>query len=290
MTELAFERRCREWAEQAGVRWETLRYQRPEAGGETVAHKLTPAGSPAAVTITVHGAGNDALFAMVGLFQRLLAAGHQIVAFDLDGHGRSSTTRLSADAAPSAIPAALAATGVGHADLPLHLVGISLGGAITLASLPELPAPLHSAVLIAAPLRIEFSRAAILRELGPPLLQALIRERSHYGLTGLIPSFGPFKRGTYPLRLADTPPAGAFGYVEVLNDILDRLALLSAARATQVPVLLAYGGRDRLVPPSQGRLLHEAIPSSELLVAPGETHLSVHLAPEVVRRVLEWVT
>src|SRR5690606_37666446 len=125
---------------------------------------------------------------------------------------------------------------------------------------------LASAVLMAAPLRIDFSWRSALGELRLPLLRALLRGRADYGPGGLVPSFGPFKRGTYPLRLAVPPGRGAFGYVEVLDAALERLRLEEAARRVEAPVLLVYGGLDRIVPPEQGRRLARLLPRAELLL------------------------
>lgn len=287
--ELAYERGFREWAAAAGVGWERIRYPRPEAGGETVAHRLTPPGPPRGVVLAVHGAGNDALFSLVGLFKRLLGRGLEVFTFDLDGHGRQGDTRLAPESIASAVPAAVARAGAAGRGLPLHAVGVSLGGAVLLGSLPALdPAP-ASAALVCAPLRVRFSWGAMARELGPGLARTVWREREHYGLTGLIPSFGPFKREIYPLRLGTDPGPGPFGYVEALNRTLRSLRLEEAARATTVPTLLVYGARDRLVPPEQGERLAELLPRSELLVLRDETHLTTPLAPRAVGRMLRWI-
>jgi alpha-beta hydrolase superfamily lysophospholipase len=287
--ELAYERGLREWVEARGCAWERLRYPRPEAGGETVAVRLAPSGEPAGVVLAVHGAGNDALFALVGLFKELLSRGYEVFTFDLDGHGRESTTLFSARSVGGAVAAALARSGAAERGLPVHAVGISLGGAVLLGSLPTLsPAP-ASAALLCAPLHVELSWAAIRRELGAPLLRTLWRERGHYGLTGLIPSFGPFRRETFPLRLGDPPGPGGFGYVQVLNQAIDSLALEDAARATRVPVLLEYGSRDRLVPLEQGERIAALIPHAELLALEGETHLTTPLAARAVARLLRWI-
>lgn len=285
--ELGYERRFREWAAARGHGWERLRLPRPEAGGESRGYRITPAGGARGVALAVHGAGNDALFALVGVFKRLLASGLEVVTFDLDGHGREGATRFAPATVASAVPAIAEASGAARRGLPLHAIGVSLGGAILLAALPALGA--RSAVLMCAPLRIHLSWGAIGRELGPGLARTLWRERGDYGLTGLIPSFGPFKRDVYPLRLGVEPGRGPFGYVDALNATLGSLSLEDAARRTTSPVLLVYGARDRLVPAEQGESLARLIPRSELLTLPRETHLTAPLSPAAVARVLEWV-
>lgn len=288
MTEFAWERAFREWAEREGVGWTPLRFGRSGSAEETTAVRLTPAGPTRAVVLALHGAGNDALFGWVGLFKRLLSRSFEIFTWDLEGHGRATATRFAAETAAGWVEAAARRSGAEERGLPLHAVGVSLGGALLLHSLPALP-QVASAALLAAPLRIRFGRRAVLGELGLPLLRTLWREREHYGLTGLVPSFGPWKRETYPLRLAADPGPGAFGYVEALNAALDALRLEDAARAARVPVLLVYGGRDRLVPPEQGERLARLLPHSRLLRLPRESHLTAPLSGAATEAVIEWM-
>lgn len=287
--DLPFERDFRRWCNDKGIDWRSARYARRAAGGEAWGHRFIPPGEAAGSVLLVHGGGNDALFALTGLIGDLATRGLEIFSFDVDGHGRGSSTVLSAVPARECVAAALEAWPDRPPGRPLHAIGISLGGSILLHSLPRLDSTISSATLISAPLRIELSADAIRRELGLPLLATVWRERNRYGLTGLIPSFGPFRRGAYPLRLAEPPGPGAFGYVEVLNRILESLDLERAARETRVPVLLVYGGRDLLVPADQGRRLNELLPASELLMLDRETHLSTPLAPPATERLFAWI-
>jgi pimeloyl-ACP methyl ester carboxylesterase len=282
-----FEGAFRRWMEPRGMGWEALRYPRPEAGGEARAYRLSPSGPPRGRVLVAHGAGNDALFGFVALFKALLADGYELFSFDMDGHGRESTTRLSAAAMGGAVPAALERAGAGD-GVPLHAVGVSFGASVLLRALADLPGTFRSAVLMVAPLRIRFSALHVARELGARSWATLLREREHYGLSGLVPSFGPIKRGAYPLRLEDPPP-GAFGYVEALNGLLDGMRLEEAAAAADAPTLLVYGARDRVVPPEDGERLHAQLPRSELRVLARETHLTTPLAPAAVAETVAWL-
>jgi pimeloyl-ACP methyl ester carboxylesterase len=282
----AFEQQFRHWTESRGMAWTMLRYPRPEAGGEVRAVRMRPAGRPRARVLVTHGAGNDALFGFVGLFKALLEAELEVFSFDMDGHGRESTTTLSADAVRGAVPAAMAQAG--DDGLPLHAVGVSFGGSVLLRALADLPGRFASAVLMVTPLRIRFSPVAVAREMGARSWAVLLRERGHYGATGLVPSFGPIKRGAYPLRLA-SPPPGAFGYVGALNEMLDGLALEDAASRADVPVRLLYGGRDAVVAAEDGRRLHARLPRSELRILERETHLTTPLAPTAVAESVAWL-
>jgi alpha-beta hydrolase superfamily lysophospholipase len=280
--ELGYERRFRLWAQREQIRIQRVAYWR--AGGETTAFRLIPPGRPRAMVVVCHGAGNDAMFGFVGLFTELLTNGYEIFTFDLDGHGRFSTTRWRADEAPAAIAHAVEQSGVRQQGLPLHLLGISLGGSLLIHALRDLPAT--SAVVIASPLRISVSPRTILREVGWRSIRALWRERRYYGLFGLVPAFGPFKRSLYPVRLSG--PDGRFGYIRELNDTLLDLDLERAAAGATAPVLLLYGERDLTAPPKHGRVLREALRNGELQVLPSGTHLTTPVAEETIRSVLGW--
>lgn len=286
--DLPFERAFRDWARRAGVSWEESRLALAGPGHSTMAIRLSPRERPRRVVIALHGAGNDALFGWVGLFKRLLATGTEICTFDLPGHGRDGETLFDRRAAAAAVLASIAECVRGRESLPLHAVGVSLGGSVLLSMLDHLQSRLASATLIVPPLRINLSLRSLLPELGLRTLRLVWREREHYGLTGLIPSFGPFKRDVYPLRLA-TMGSGPFGYVDVLNRELEAMRLDEVAARVPLPVLLVFGERDRVVPIEQGYRLAELLGDAELLRVADGTHLSTPLEPETVDRLVAWL-
>jgi len=271
-----------------GMRYERVVYPRPAAGGDTVAYRLCPAAPPRGLLLVTHGAGNDALFAFPGFFKQVLAAGWEVFTFDMDGHGRASTTTFRFPAVLGATTDALREARRGRESLPVHAYGVSLGGSILLHALAGPLAGVRSAVVVGAPVRIQLSLGRVANEFRPAMLRTLLGQREHAGTWGMVPSFGPVKRDLYPLRLAERRP-GAFGYVDVLNGVLDRMDPVGAAREVQVPVLLAYGAADRIVPPEQGILLHRTLPCSDLVLVSGGTHLATPFDATVLRRTLEWI-
>lgn len=268
--------------------WSRATYGRT-GGGEVVSYRLSPPGPPRAVVMPVHGAGNDALFSLPGLIKRLLGAEYEVFAFDLDGHGRASTTRFDPRTIAGAVPAAVVEARAAARGLPLHGIGISLGGSLLLHATSSERDAFASASLLVAPVSLRLSGRAVRGELGLPALRTMWREREHCGIWGMVPAFGPVKRAVYPLRLSMAPGEGAFGYVEVLDRALRRLDLERAASAVRTPTLLAYGDADRIVPISQGETLHAAIPGSEMMRVRGGTHLTTPLTPAVTDGALEWI-
>jgi alpha-beta hydrolase superfamily lysophospholipase len=286
---LPFEKAFRSWIESAGMGWERAVLPIGVDDETTTAYRFTPHGRTVRTVIALHGAGNDALFAWIGLFKRLLRSGSAIFTFDLPGHGRHNRTIFSPSRAVAALRAALDECRTGAEGEPVHAVGVSLGASVLLHALPDLEDGFASAALLVAPLRIILSTRSLLREIGTRTVRLVWREREHYGLTGLIPSFGPFRRDIYPLRLDGPVPEGSFGYVDALNQALDAMSLEESASRIHLPVLLVYGGHDLIVPADQGARLARLLPSSELLTVPEGTHLSTPLEPAATDRLVQWI-
>lgn len=281
-------RRMERWMDAAGARLERLRYPRPAARGEVEAWRLVPRDARARV-VTVHGAGNDALYPQIALFEALIRRGVEVFAFDIDGHGAGSTTVFSPEIVTSAIAVAVEEAERGRPSLPLHLVGHSFGGSLVLSALAEGTVP-HAAsgVVISSPVSIALDARTALAEVRGFLRLSTLSQRRHYGLWGMVPAAGPLKRRAYPIRGA-VEDGAPFAYVAAIQRLLARLDLGRAAARIRVPVLLVYGAADRLVPPAQGRRLAALIPSSELLEIPGTTHWSTCFAEAAISRTVAWI-
>jgi alpha-beta hydrolase superfamily lysophospholipase len=280
--------RLERWLAAEGARLERVRYHRSDAGGEVEAWRLVPR-EPRARVVAAHGAGNDALYPQVALFKALVRKGVEVFSFDIDGHGAGSTTVFSPDVVPSALGAAVREAERGRPDLPLHLLGHSFGGSLVIHALTSGSIP-HalSGIAISAPISVDLNARVAAAELFGFLRPLTLGQREHYGVWGTVPAVGLLKRRAYPIRGA--AQAGApFAYVAAIRALLARLDLDSAAADVRVPVLLAYGTADRLVPPAQGRRLAERIAHAELVELPGATHWSTVFAAETVARAAGWV-
>ncbi|MDQ3388402.1 MAG: alpha/beta fold hydrolase, partial [Gemmatimonadota bacterium] len=94
-----------------------------------------------------------------------MAEGLEVFAFDLDGNGWESTTRYAPASARGAVTAAVREAGRDRQELPLHLLGHSVGGALVLDALARGEVEAVSAVAISTPLRVRLTSRILLAEL-----------------------------------------------------------------------------------------------------------------------------
>ena len=277
--------RLEAWLAASGARIETVGY--PRAGGRARGCRLVPAGEARGRVLLAHGAGNDALYPLHALCKPLLRARLEVFAFDLDGHGRESTTIFDVARIEDALADAAERAEAGGPALPFHLLGHSLGGSLVLHALSR-PGweRVVSAAVISAPVRLRIGWA-VLRELRGFFGRAALAQREHYGLWGVVPAVGPLKRCAYPFRVAGA--GGGFGDVGRVQALLERLRLEDAAERIRTPVLLVYSRADGIVPAEQGELLASRIPGARLEMLERSPHWCVPFEPRTVARVAEWL-
>lgn len=278
------------WAARLGARVADVRYPRPQARGEVCAVRLRPREAPRARVLVAHGAGNDAVFPLMELFRALLREGYEVFSFDVDGHGCGSTTAFAPDAVRTSVAAAADAAQRDGAELPLHVLGHSLGGSLVLDALASGALDrAASAVVLSAPTSVELGFRTVVSELAGFFRLATLAQREHYGAWGLVPAFGPVKRRAYPFRRADAAP-GAWSYVAAVRALLDEMRLEERVGGIRVPTLLVYSRADRLVGHAQGEgLVARMMPVGRLLSLERATHYGVPFDPRAVEAAVGWM-
>ena len=277
--------RLEAWLAASGAHMEMVSY--PRAGGRVRGFRLVPAGDARGRVLLAHGAGNDALYPLHALCKPLLRSGLEIFAFDLDGHGRESTTVFDVAQIEDALADAAEQAEAGGPPLPLHLLGHSLGGSLVLHALSR-PGweRVVSAAVISAPVRLRIGWA-VLGELRGIFGRAALAQREHYGVWGVVPAVGPLKRRAFPFRVEGA--GGGFGYVAGVQALLERLRLEDAAERIRTPVLLVYSRADGIVPAKQGEMLASRTPGARLEMLDRAPHWCVPFEPRTVARVAEWL-
>lgn len=276
---------------------------RPEAHGVSRFHFLKPHTEAMAVALLVHSTGNDALYPNGDLILDLLKANIAVFAFDLDGHGKDSSTTLNKAGIFSCVPAAITACrrvveALGSSGaLPVHLIGQSLGGALALAHLAAAGKDITSCVGIAIPRRLNPKDPALLREIAGPFTLDFCRLVNHWGFADSLPALGNFKRKLYPIRFQLFPegpksvaaPDKPFFYVTLVDNILREAAAQFDRRKVTVPTLLLSGSRDPIAPQVHAaEWLLELVNGQNILV-PSQSHFHLLLSRTVRQHVVAWI-
>lgn len=248
--------------------------------------------SPRASLLLQHGYGEYAgryVMSYNRLIPNLNALDINVYAFDAEGHGRSPGPRGATDM-KRAVAHHLAAREVLETrEEPLFMMGHSLGGLITAASVAYRPEGVSGAVLSAPALKIELN----------PALKAI---------AGFLASIVPTARLTPPLD-ADAISRDAAVVEKYRNDPMvitkapaarlgaTAIKVLERARSSfsdwDVPVLVIHGDADRLTPIEGSRAFVEAIGASDkqLVEFAGGYHelLNDHEADKALATVLDWL-
>lgn len=219
--------------------------------------------------------------------------GFAVHAYDQRGHGRSGGRRGHAEsfeALLADLDAFLELVREAHPDLPLTLLGHSMGGLVACAFLVERRPRLASAVASGPALGIGESVPALRRGAARVLARVTPRLALPSGLDARAISRDPEVVTAYledPLVFRTMTP----GLAAALFDAAARTA--AAAGSVEVPLLLVHGEADRLCPVEASRRFHAELraPGSALRLYP-ELYHEVFNEPErerVLEDVRAWV-
>jgi pimeloyl-ACP methyl ester carboxylesterase len=266
--------------------------------GHRVAYRLAGSGPP---IVLIHGiTSSSETWNSVG---PILARHHTVLAPDLLGHGQSAKPRgdYSMGAFASGVRDLMLALDIG----PATIVGHSLGGGVAMQYAYQFPERTHRLALVSSGgLGGEvagFLRAATLpgAELVIPLLAAsrvLAAGRTAGRLLARLGiQFGTdtveMARGHASLR--DTESRLAF--VHTLRASIDPRGQRVRATdrlylASRLPLLILWGGRDRIIPVEHGRRAHALVPESRYVEFERAGHFPYLDEPErFVSTIREWI-
>ncbi len=205
---------------------------------------------------------------------------HDVVAFDLPGHGRSpgAPADWSLDKAQAVLAGVIRATGAACA----HVVGLAVGGMIAQATALAHPALVRSLTLIDTAARFAEAGRAGMRERAkttraggmPAVLQSTLERwftpETMAGRPDLI------DRVTKTL-LRDDPAVHA-----AMWDMIAALDLVAELHRVSCPTLILVGEHDQSSPPAAARQLRDGIDGATMHVIARAAHLSPLEWPEVV--------
>ncbi|HMC72175.1 MAG TPA: alpha/beta fold hydrolase [Mycobacteriales bacterium] len=240
------------------------------------------AGSGPALLL-IHGVGDNSKTWEPVLAK--LAQRFTVIAPDLLGHGESAKPRgdYSLGAYASGIRDLLAVLGHERATI----VGHSLGGGVAMQFAYQFPQICERLVLVASGgLGKEvnpFLRAVSLP--GSEYLLPLVLHRSLHDALGTVGGWfgrlglrgGEIAQEVWRSYTALTEVRGQMAFVHTIRSVIDVRGQRVSARdrlylAAEVPTLIVWGDRDRIIPVSHAHLTHELIPGSRLVVVEGAGH------------------
>jgi pimeloyl-ACP methyl ester carboxylesterase len=199
------------WLSTTGFEARIVQWNRAEGIGELLAlGHLTDSSRPS--VIFLHGLGNDALFPNVHLFQHLLGSGYNVYTTDLDGHGKTSSTRLSRSNVKTLVSDMIDQVDQLMIGRPrLHFCGYSMGAALLLDYAVHHPERIQSLSMIGLPLNLN-AGYLLAAEIISPLKKSYLQALRDYGFLGIHPSLGPILRSRYPVRVS-AQESGNYLYV-----------------------------------------------------------------------------
>jgi acylglycerol lipase len=225
-----------------------------------------PEGAPRAVIVLVHGASeHSGRYAHVAA--GLVADGFSVYALDHRGHGRSEGRRAVIDRLGNAVADVdqlVLQTRERHPDVPVFMLGHSMGGTIALAYALRHQDRL-AGMILSGPLAALEAAPAPLRLIGR-LLSAVAPGAPLIAIDATLVSRDPAVVEDYvadPLNYHGKLPARTVSELAAaIDDFPGQVAAIT------IPVLIAYGTADRLAPPAGSQMLDQRIGSADKTVKP----------------------
>jgi len=231
-----------------------------------------------APVVLLHSAGLDLTYWDAQL--DALRHHHDVVAFDLPGHGRSHGQRedITIESVTDAVAAAITSLDTG----PVHLIGLSVGGLIAQSATLDRPELARSLVLI--------DTAARFPAAGQAAMRARAATARHEGMAAVLPDL--FGHWFLPGTLAQRPHLVDRATKTLLHDdpevhaaLWEMIAAFDVADRLQdvtVPTLVLVGEHDPSSPVSSAQHLRDSIPHARLRIVPDAAHLSPIESPAAV--------
>lgn len=237
-------------------------------GARLPLRRFAPAEAPKAVVLALHGFNDHSGNFLADSIGQLTSAGLLIYAYDQRGFGRAPNRGYWAGAETMATDALAAARLLRqrHPDLPLYLMGESMGAAVAiLAGAADAPPPVDAYVLLAPAL---WSRTVM-----NPLMRGGLWLVAHTipivgfqgGVGGIVASDNPDalrRLGRDPLVIRTTRVDAAVGLVDLMDAAFEMLPrCCRTASGERVPALVLYGAQDQVVPARAVREAFRRVPA-----------------------------
>ena len=235
-----------------------------------------------APVVFVHAVGMD--LTMWGPQLEALRASHDVIAFDLPGHGLSDD--VAGDVTFSKFAAAVAQVIEAGGAGPAHVVGISFGGMVAQVAALEHPALVRSLSLIGTACTFAEPGRAALRERARFVVENGMRAIAPLSLARwFTPEFSQRRPDVLDgiTKILYRQQAAFHAAVWALIATLDTQAELQAAA---LPALVIVGAEDTSTPLAAAQTLAAALKTTAVHAVPGSAHFTNLEAPEIVNDLL----
>ena len=242
------------------------------AGVRLFRHSWQPDSPARASVVNLHGLGDHSGL-YVTLVEHLVGKGYAVHSFDQRGHGRSAGQLAYIESWADYredLGTFLATVRNAARDLPLFVIGNSLGGLVALEYAMMHPDGLDGVVAVSPPL----GRVGV-----PPILMALGRVMSRvwprFSLEAHMDLGNLSRDPQAAAELVGDPLFHRKGTARLSTEVTAAISRVQAgAPSFRVPVLLLHGGEDRMVPPDGTRRFFAALgaPDRTFHEYPGAYH------------------
>ena len=209
--------------------------------------------TPRAIVVALHGM-NDYSRAFAIPAPRWAELGFTTYAYDQRGFGRSPEAGRwqGSEAMRQDLRDVVTALRARHPDLPLFVLGESMGGAVVMSALDQGPEINADGFVLISPAvwgwgALPFTHRAALW-LTAHITPGLTMTGSRLEITPSDNIEMLIENGRDPLFLKDTRADSVYGLVDLMDEAYEAGPALSGAAQMGALILIVYGGRDEIIP------------------------------------------
>ena len=240
------------------------------------------------LVVYLHGTGDDIFYPGSLFISHLIQNNCAVLSFDLDGHGRNSTTKLSSKSFKSFLLDKWTWIREEAKGRKIFLLGHSLGGTLALSTALSNDLNVHGVIGVGSPFNFKTpSPLNMLKEIYQSLSPEFATNLGKFSPKTLLPAIGPFKRDEFPIRL-DRSFHPKENYVEVVQKIILELTP-SSCKPSHIPVLLVLGAQDSIAPLSDALKWLDFYPEGHHIILQRTTHFLLAFRQETATQLIRWI-
>lgn len=242
----------------------------PLDDGHVPALHIAPMGGAKAAVCVAHGSGCNKTFYIWRLVDAMLERGLAVLLIDLDGHGENPRAQRFPEMLDSI---AGPVNWLRERYERVALIGYSLGACLAGRAVAN---------------GLQVDAVALLQ--GPPKLVFSKREERREGILLLRPSMYHMSADSSVYHIIRAWQSWPIRAAISTWDLIDLLDIKQSIQQINAPLLLAYGGKDAIVPISQAMDVHAVLPPrADWHVVKQASHLSLILEPEMLQVMGDWL-